>query len=160
MSENCLIHRRLGPPPWYPYRSQEEADKARDRFVSQMVMEIERRKQNLKEIAMSEVATKTRPFRVLGQGAGCPNCQHGDQFDILGADGSAQSQSWGDAEEAQNVCDAMNDAYEMGRADYAKEVLQLLRSKEEAEQTEVEPPAEPDAINKVCIDSAADDMPF
>ena len=33
----CLDHIRLGPPPWYPYRSQEEADRARDKFVDSLV---------------------------------------------------------------------------------------------------------------------------
>lgn len=33
----CPCCQRLGPPPWYPYRSQKEADEARDRFVDSLV---------------------------------------------------------------------------------------------------------------------------
>lgn len=34
---DCPEHIRLGPPPWYPHRSQEEADAARDKFVDSLV---------------------------------------------------------------------------------------------------------------------------
>src|SRR5712664_1255504 len=45
MSAECIMHRKLGPPPWYPYRSQEEADKARDEFVDSIVVEIKSREE-------------------------------------------------------------------------------------------------------------------
>lgn len=43
--EEQWTHRRLGPPPWYPYRSQEEADRARDEFVDSLVTEIKSRQE-------------------------------------------------------------------------------------------------------------------
>lgn len=41
----CIHSRRLGPPPWYPYRSQEEEDAARDEFVASLVAEIKSRQE-------------------------------------------------------------------------------------------------------------------
>lgn len=44
MSED-YFNRRLGPPPWYPYRSQAEADEARAKFVDSLVAEIKSRQE-------------------------------------------------------------------------------------------------------------------
>ena len=41
----CIHHRRLGPSPWYPYRSQAEADEAREKFVASLVAEIKSRQE-------------------------------------------------------------------------------------------------------------------
>ena len=43
----CIHHRRLGPPPWYPYRSQEEADRAMENFVDSLVKEIKQRRNKM-----------------------------------------------------------------------------------------------------------------
>jgi hypothetical protein len=53
----------------------------------------------------------TTPYRVEPRNEGCPTCQHGDQFDIVGPAGqeieTSQSQSWGDREEADYICELM-----------------------------------------------------
>lgn len=68
-------------------------------------------------------------YHVVARGEGCPTCQHGDQFDIIGPrpDESAQSQSWGDSEEADYICELLNAAYDAGRAAYAQHILDLLK---------------------------------
>ena len=42
----CVHWRRLGPPPWYPYRSQKEADEAREEFVASLVSTIKSKQEN------------------------------------------------------------------------------------------------------------------
>jgi hypothetical protein len=74
-------------------------------------------------------AESEAPYRVVARGEGCPTCQHGDQFDIVGPDDSAQSQSWGDAEEVEYICELLNLAYAQGRADFAKHILRIAEGK-------------------------------
>jgi hypothetical protein len=69
----------------------------------------------------------SEPYRVVGQGTGCPTCQHDEQYDIVGPDESAQSQSWADVDEAEYICSLMNVAYAHGRVSYGEEVLQKLK---------------------------------
>jgi hypothetical protein len=102
-------------------------------------------------------------YRVEARGVGCPTCQHGDEFDIIGPSPSynkanitesAQSQSWGDAEEAEYICELMNDAFTAGRASFAKQILDTanMEDKEDAEtQTEAAPAPTP---------PGPDDIPF
>jgi hypothetical protein len=94
-------------------------------------------------------------YRVQARGEGCPTCQHGDQFDIIGPDETAQSQSWGDPEEAQYICDLMNDAYVAGRASFAQQILEMTKEEpEHAEAQTVEAPPTP------IIQATSDDIPF
>jgi hypothetical protein len=65
-------------------------------------------------------------YKVEARGDGCPTCQHLEQYDIIGPDGSAQSLSWGSHEEAKDICELMNEAYDAGRASYAQEILDKL----------------------------------
>ena len=102
-----------------------------------------------------EEETMPQAYKVEARGEGCPTCQHGDQFDIVGPDGSAQSQSWGDVEEADYICELMNDAYAVGRASYAQEILDKLKEETgnaEAESEAIEPPPAPSSTD--------DDIPF
>jgi hypothetical protein len=68
----------------------------------------------------------SEPYKVVPRGEGCPTCQHNDQYDIVGPDDTAQSQSWGDAAEAEYICDLLNIAHQQGRVSYAEEVLERL----------------------------------
>jgi hypothetical protein len=43
----CPEHQKLGPPPWYPYRSQEEADKASSKFVASLVAKFKEKEKNM-----------------------------------------------------------------------------------------------------------------
>lgn len=94
-------------------------------------------------------------YRVEARGEGCSKCQHGDQFDIIGPDESAQSQSWGDPEEAQYICELMNDAYMAGRASYAQEILDKLKidTTNSVDQAALDVPAPP-------LPLPDDDIPF
>src|SRR5258707_11494503 len=76
----------------------------------------------------------SEPYKVEGRGDGCPTCQHDEQYDIIGPDGSAQSQSWGDKDEADYICDLLNIAHQQGRVSYAEEVLERLKGEVNAQE--------------------------
>src|SRR5271168_71527 len=81
------------------------------------------------------------PYRVEARGDGCPTCQHGATFDIIGPDSSSQGQSWGDPEEVEYICDLMNDAYQQGRDSLAGLIQHVIKETEEHEEeaAQVEP---------------------
>lgn len=107
-----------------------------------------------------------QPYRVEGRSEGCPTCQHGEQFDIVGPGETAQSQSWGDREEADYVCELMNDAYAAGRASYAQHILDTLNTEvtgNAAEQAKTAGEAQaPEAAKapEASPDATEDDIPF
>lgn len=54
-------------------------------------------------------------YRVEMRGVSCPQCQHGEQWAIVGPGDVELSQSWGDVEEAEFICEQLNDAFNVGR---------------------------------------------
>ncbi len=96
-------------------------------------------------------------YRVEARGIGCPTCQHGDEFDIIGPNETAQSQSWGDAEEAQYICDLLNIAHQQGRVSYAEEVVERLQGEINAKkQTE----ASVEELPPTVAAAPDDEIPF
>jgi len=53
---------------------------------------------------------------VLDHLCGVRHCAHDTQWDIVGPDGAALGQSWGDHAFVSDLCDELNDAYAKGRA--------------------------------------------
>ncbi len=90
---------------------------------------------------MSEV------YRVEISVEGCPTCQHDALWDIIGPNETAQSQTWGDKEEADYICDLLNIAHQQGRVSYAEEVVERLQGeindKKQTEPEAVEAPPTP-----------------
>jgi len=98
----------------------------------------------------------SEPYRVEIQAHGCPLCQSDAEWDIIGPNKTAQSQTWGDAEEATYICSLLNIAYAQGRVSYAEEVVERLKgdihAKEQVEKAIEElPPVAP---------QSDDDIPF
>jgi len=77
------------------------------------------------------------PYKVEARGNGCPTCQHGDEFDIIGPGGSAQSQSWSDAEEVEYICELLNEAYAAGKTAFAQQILDLAKGEQHAKEQAV-----------------------
>lgn len=51
---------------------------------------------------------------------GCKECGHGKMWDIIQPGGVAMATSYGDQEEAEEICDMLNIAYALGRASNAR----------------------------------------
>ena len=75
---------------------------------------------------MDEKLKGLEPYFIEIAEAGCKTCQAGRQWDVIGPNGDAQSQTWGDEEEAQFFADCMNDAYASGRAALTSAVAPTL----------------------------------
>lgn len=54
------------------------------------------------------------PYFIEVDNNGC-TCGNGRTWTIVGPDGVATGQSWGDVEEAEYICELLNDAYQCGR---------------------------------------------
>lgn len=55
-------------------------------------------------------------YTVAQDDAGCATCFHGRTYNIVGPDGVAFGQSWGDADEVAVLTDMLNDAFKKGQA--------------------------------------------
>jgi hypothetical protein len=97
-------------------------------------------------------------YRLEPLGHGCPTCQHGDEWDIIGPNDTAQSRTWGDYEEAEYICSLLNIAHQQGRVSYAEEVVERLKgdinAKNETNTAAVEAP------KPFETSAPIDDIPF
>lgn len=55
------------------------------------------------------------PYFVEVNNDGCSRCGHDRTWTVVGPDGVALGQSWVDEDDAQDVADWLNEAYEAGR---------------------------------------------
>jgi len=102
------------------------------------------------------------PYRVevADRGSVCPICQHGQEWDIIGPGEVAQSQTWGDLEEAEYICGLLNIAHQQGRVQYAQETVERLTKEIEdnAKPQEVAPIEPPPPFSTTTANG--DDIPF
>jgi hypothetical protein len=101
---------------------------------------------------------KPKPYRIEISTHGCPLCQSDAQWDIIGPDETAQSQTWGNMEEAEYICSLMNLAHQVGRTSYAQQVLNELKA-EEKENAEKKTEAIPELPPSASV-NPDDDIPF
>lgn len=62
--------------------------------------------------------TQDKPYRVEVDKGGCERCSHGQMWTIVGPDGYAFGESWGDREFVEDLVEYLNDAYEAGSRRY------------------------------------------
>ena len=98
------------------------------------------------------------PYKVEGRSEGCPTCQNGEQWDIIGPDGSAQSQSLGDRGEAEYLCGLLNLAHQQGRVSYAEETLERLKGEINAQKQTETVNETPKPFNTKTLEG--DEIPF
>ena len=82
------------------------------------------------------------PYFIEVDHNGCATCGHDRSWTVVGPDGTAEGQSWGDEESASDWADAMNRAYYVGARDAnlhtaAPELLKALQSVRRQVLTEI-----------------------
>lgn len=99
-------------------------------------------------------------YRVEPRGAACDACQRGEQYAIVSGEGDGAtelSQTWGDLEEAEFICEELNLARKNGFAEgceYSMKVLSdALKDEDVAEAVPSTPASEGGS-------SSEDDIPF
>lgn len=58
---------------------------------------------------------KEEPYFVEVDQNGCKHCGAGKNYTVIGPDGYALSQSWGDEEDASDIAEWLNEAYYHGQ---------------------------------------------
>lgn len=65
----------------------------------------------------AEKIEQVEHYTVVLENQGCSHCGAGKMWDIVDSDGFATGTSYGSDEDAQDVCDDMNMAFNRGRED-------------------------------------------
>jgi hypothetical protein len=69
----------------------------------------------LKEVGEREAKATSEPYFIEVDNPGCAHCKAERTWDVIGPDSTALSTSYGDEEDASDIADICNSAFEMGR---------------------------------------------